>query len=385
MSPSNRDRGVDELEARRAVSPKQVDEARRRRRDGYRSSKRTSKAGKASRRAAAAEKRRERVASAKRRVAAGVRRLGRALGLTAGGAVALIVILLVGAVAVNQFARWNARRAVDEGASVTVVEESRRNLLVIATDDAGASGFLAVRTDPDGGRVFGIAVPEGAFMEVPGHGFDRAGASYEAGPELSVTTISNFLSVPFEHYVVVEDPVYQQALRSQDLEGLLGAVLEADLSPGDVGRFSELFAEAEGDDVAIVPLPVEPITLGDQTYFEPDREEIADLVYSWWGVRIGSSTDRMRIIVYNGSGVPGIASVAAQELIEEGFRVVETGNADSFDHESTLVYAYSGAPAEVDRIVETLGVGEITPQEGNQEVADVIVVIGADYAPAGVE
>jgi hypothetical protein len=357
---------------------------------GWRTSRRTSRVGKEARRA---KKRDERVtatkdaaagaaAQAAEAAATGGRfawRVMRAVGITVGGVAATVVVLLLLALAINGIARWNAERQAAE--EPTPQELAQDNLLVIGADENEVTGFLAMRVDEAEGGVFGIAVPAAAFMEVPGQGFERAGDSFKDGPEVSAAAISNFLSVIFDQFVVVDGESYQRALEEQSLEGLLERVRDTNMTTAEVGRFAGIFDGVTDDEVALVPLPVKPIALGDETYFEPQREEVADLLFSWWGVNMASDKDVVRVIVYNGSGVPGIAGTAAQELISQGFRVVETRNAEDFDYEETLVILYRGEEVDAERVRDALGVGEIVRQEASQDVADVIVIIGQDYEP----
>ena len=308
------------------------------------------------------------------------RRAVKIAGMFALAAVGTIVVLYLVATAINGFARWNARRIADRDGDPTVI--ARNNLLVIGAEKEGqAEGFLAIRADERESQIFALAIPDAAFMEIPGQGFDRAGSSYADGPHVSAAAISNFLSVTFDQWVVVEAEAYRSALQNQDLTSVLDTLVETNMSEEELEYFDVTFSEVESGSVAIAPLPVRPISLGAETYFEPQREEIADLLLSWWGVSLGSGDDQIRVIVYNGSGIPGIAGTAAQELIRHGFRVVETRNADNFDYEDTLVFLYHGDEADAELVRDTLGTGRISRQRASQEVADVIVIIGKDYSP----
>jgi hypothetical protein len=131
----------------------------------------------------------------------------------------------------------------------------------------------------------------------------------------------------------------------------------------------------------LVPLPVKPIDLGGQTFFEPQRDKIADLLLQWWDVRLGAEDTAVRVIIYNGAGTPGIAGVAAQQLIAAGMRVVDTKNADRFDYETTLVVVQDGNMAQGEQVKSALGLGEVVDKPSDQDVADVIVIIGKDYKP----
>lgn len=350
---------------------------------GWRSSRRGSRVRKDAERAVRAHRTRERLSGFFDTVRWTARN-GFYATLMAVGSLGLIVLLLWGAAAaINGVARWNAQRLAAHEASPEVqAERAKDNLLVIGVTEGRATGFLAIRALPEQQQVFGIAIPDGAFMEVPGQGFERIGDSYVTGPQTSLSAVTNFFTVTFTGYVVVDMEVYQDALTRQTVSGLLADTVDTNLSEEDFSRWSENLADTPDDNVALVPMPVKPVNVGDQTYFEPQREEIADLVASWWGVSIESDDPTTRVIVYNGSGVPGIAGQAAQQLIRSGFRVVDTKNADRFDYEETQIVVQRGDAAGGERVRDALGAGAVVSQPADQEVADIIVIIGSDFEPA---
>ena len=353
---------------------------------GWRSSRRGSRGRKQAERAIRAHETRERV-SGVLRLARWAARNGFYATLLGVGALGLAVLLVWGAaMAVNGIARWNAKRlAALEETPEAQAEQARDNLLVIGVTEDRATGFLAIRVAPDQEQVFGIAIPDGAFVEVPGQGFERIADSYHTGAETSLAAVTNFFTVPFNAYVVVPAEAYQEALTEQSVSTLLDQVDATNLSDADLETWRESMAAATSENVALVPMPVKPVNVGSQTYFEPQRDEIADLVASWWGVTIESEDPAVRTIVYNGSGVPGIAGAAAQQLIRGGFRVVDTKNADTFDYDVTQIVVQRGDRERGESVRDVLGVGEIVLQPANQEVADVIIIIGSDYEPPAAE
>jgi len=343
---------------------------------GYRSTRRSSKVAKRGRR--------EERAGAVRDAAAGLgRRIGRglALGVAFIAGIALLGLIVVLTVnGINGLARWNAERRAQELARQAVQAKSHENLLVIGVQDGQSTGFLAMRVDRKASRVFGIAIPDGAFVEVPGQGFERIGDSYKAGPDVSLATMSNYLSVPFDYYVTVDDAVYKSMLKAQDVSGLMPAVLGTNLTPADRADLTSALSGVTTKNVGLAPLPVRSITIGGVTYYEPQRDQIADLLFSWWGVRLGSGKQAVRVILYNGAGKPGVAGVAARALIKAGFRIVDTGNADRFDYATTQVILYNGDPADAIRVRDILGTGVVSRRTQTQDIADVVVIIGRDYA-----
>lgn len=350
---------------------------------GWRTSRRGSRVRKEAKRAIKVHETRRKVSDAAETAKRTFRDIVYLTGMVLTAAAVGLAVLWVAAMAINGIVRWNAYRIAEREASPEAqLEKARDNLLVIGVTEGRATGFLALRLVPDQKQVFGIAIPDGAFIEVPGQGFERIGESYVMGADTSLSAVTNFFTVPFRAYVVVESESYQGALTQQIVAGLLTDPLETNLDEEDLERWRRALAEIPEENVALVPMPVKPVNVGTQTYFEPQREEIADLVASWWGVTIGAEDSVTRVIVYNGSGVPGVAGQAAQVLIRGGFRVIDTKNADTFDYLVTQIVVQRGDAQEGARVREVLGTGEVLEQPSDQEVADVIIILGTDYEPS---
>jgi hypothetical protein len=326
------------------------------------------------------------VRAATRAHSATATRVKSALAVAARRALSVLVIVavLLGTlwglvVGVNAFARWNARRVAALGAAPASATVD--NLLVIGVGDGVAIGFTALKAERSSNRVLGIAIPDGAFMEVPGKGFERVGASYSGGPSVSMDAVSNYLGVPFRTYVVVDAATYQTLLTGQNVAGIMAAVTKTDLTANARASFTKYFSSVKSKDVWIVPLPVKPVAVGDERYFEPQRAQVADLLLQWWGVQATRQTTTPRVIVYNGVGTPGLAGLASQQLIRAGLRVVDSGNADNFKYKTTVIYLYHGTQTDAQAVRAALGVGEIIVQSAPQDLADMIVIVGADYRP----
>ncbi|NTU71635.1 MAG: LCP family protein [Coriobacteriia bacterium] len=347
--------------------------------EGYRSSRRASRSLKQAKRA----ERADRVANWWHRLFDVARRLGYvlAVGVTALVGVALVLLLVV--TAVNGIARWSGLRSSGSGKNPADATSNKpdENLLIIGDDGGKAAGFLAMRIDPTAKQILGIAIPEGAFIEVPGQGFERIGESYPAGAEVSLTAISNYLTVPFKRYVVVPGSAYRAIVKNRQVADLASQITSTSLTPEERVDLTAAIAEVPAKSIAFVPLPVKPIKLGTQTYYEPQRQEVADLLQAWWGVDPAATSDVTRVIVYNGAGSPGVAGDAAQMLIRGGFRVVDTKNADNFKYKTTTVVVQRGPIEKGQQVVEVLGAGVVKERRTDENISDIIVVIGKDFSP----
>ncbi|HET6350837.1 MAG TPA: LytR C-terminal domain-containing protein [Coriobacteriia bacterium] len=345
---------------------------------GYRSTRRGSKALKQARKA---ERQHQMVTGAKRTVKT-ARNVGIIILQGIAGVVVVILVMLLAALAINGVARWNAKRVAADNTPAKVVEKrSKGNVLVIGADGEKAVGFLAMRVDEKTKQVFGIAIPDGAFLDVPGQGFVRIGDVYDPGSDEIVSSISNYLTVPFTRYVVVPTAVYQKALTTRSVAQFASAATASNMNDSDVQALGNSLRAVPKKNVAIVPLPTKPIKLGDQTYLEPQKNEVADLLKSWWGVDPNAAKAQIRVVVFNGSGKPGIAGEAAQELIRAQIRVVDTQNADRFDYAETKIVVRRGDASVGEKVRKALGVGKVVLDPSDENVTDVVVVVGKDYEP----
>ena len=92
---------------------------------------------------------------------------------------------------------------------------------------------------------------------------------------------------------------------------------------------------------------------------------------------------RTRVEILNGNGVPGIGKKVASQLNLQKFQVVNSANADNFDHPETVIIIYANdedTVAAAEEIKNELEVGRIEPRPKNQDVADITVIVGKDYA-----
>jgi len=347
---------------------------------GYRSSRRASKSLKSAKRA----EKTDRMFTAWDRFAAAMRNFGYLLAMSVAAIIGVAIVLLIIATAINGIARWRAEHGSKRAAVSTAVTDkaAQDNVLLIGTENGKATGFLAMRVNGKSRQLFGIAIPEGAFIEVPGQGYEAVSESFPAGANVSMSAVSNYLGVPFRQYATVPASVYQTLLKTQNPTKLADAILETNLTSEQRAKLAADLSTVAVKNTALVPLPVKPIKLGTETYFEPQRAEVADLIKEWWGVDASAASDVTRVIIYNGSGKPGIAGQAAEALIRAGFNVIDTKNADRFDYKQTAVVVQNGPVEKGAAVVTALGVGTVREKRTDQDVSDIVVLIGKDYVPA---
>jgi hypothetical protein len=90
----------------------------------------------------------------------------------------------------------------------------------------------------------------------------------------------------------------------------------------------------------------------------------------------------LRAEVRNGNGEPGVGEAVATQIIPAGFRIVLSENADTFDYKTTqIIAAGSDNQVAADQARQALGVGKVIISQVPSGLADVTIIVGADYHP----
>lgn len=265
----------------------------------------------------------------------------------------------------------------------TAKQPKMKTLLFIGTekkDEKEAAARLSLFIFQEGDEtVAGWSIPESTFVVVPGHGFEKIGLSLESGVKTTVSVVKNFLGIEIDHYAKLSYEDYEETVSKLLLHRALEKAEQTNLDNGELASYSAWFDTLNEQNIELIPLPVNPIMVGRETFYEPDKDEIDRLFELLWGISKDQREATPRVIVLNGSGVPGVGADAAERLININCRVVQNDNANNFDYDRTQIIIYKGANEWANRIKKTLGVGVIVRQDVPQDLADATIVIGKDY------
>jgi LCP family protein required for cell wall assembly len=88
-----------------------------------------------------------------------------------------------------------------------------------------------------------------------------------------------------------------------------------------------------------------------------------------------------KIIVHNGSTAGNVAAKTSAFLQEHGLQVVEFGNAERFDYDTTLIVDYTGKEYTIQYLAHLLDIPQnnIQPFTGSYSEIDILLIIGADF------
>jgi hypothetical protein len=269
-----------------------------------------------------------------------------------------------------------------------------------------------------------VTVPSRVVLEIPGLGSGTVGQAATLPGPILTTALSNMLGAWVEHHLVMDGatlartvdamggvtvdlggtlsvdgdylgpgptkltgeqlaaylsggPPFERMGRWQDaVEALLAAPItlsgEGDIETDDALATETLLRAAAG--AAIQDLPV--LDSGGNL-LRPDQEAIASLMASAFGE---SGEEPTPVLVLNGVGTPGVGQSVAELLVPEGFRIVASENAQSFDHARTeIVVSDPALEPKGERVRNLLGVGTVIVGGQTSGLADITIVVGRDF------
>jgi hypothetical protein len=143
------------------------------------------------------------------------------------------------------------------------------------------------------------------------------------------------------------------------------------------------------DNAAYKNLPVKPVDSGGSiSAYGIDQVAAAAMVQELLpdAARKPGPNSKVRVLVQNGVGTPGLNAAARQKIVDAGFTFVNGANAPSLGHATTQIVVPDTTDASRTwgtDIATALGVSpsDVVVDSSGQSVADVIVVLGADFKP----
>lgn len=173
------------------------------------------------------------------------------------------------------------------------------------------------------------------------------------------------------------------------LSGLGGGSRSTLDSTALADRLAVLHAAAAAESLVADVLPVKELdTGGPVTDFALDTGQSAATMRSLFpgALQKDATGESLRVLVENGVGTPGLVEQARAKLVADGFRFVNGGNASEFGLAASLVLVpdgTSGSVARGRRVARSLGLpaAAVEPSDRGQTVADVIVILGRNFAP----
>lgn len=198
----------------------------------------------------------------------------------------------------------------------------------------------------------------------------------------------------FEKRADVQNQVIQALIDAIQAKGGIGFAMDADNIAGkiktdmDYDTLNSIASIYNDATKYVSTIPGSNSHVGDDTFWSVNSSssqlldqfkggQNMDLTVDTSGVDKGS----VSIIVLNGAGVDGYSAQAAQVLTDNGFTVQETGNAESFVYDETLViYREDKDKTAAEAVVQALGTGRTVSAGVYYSLkTDIQVVVGKDW------
>jgi hypothetical protein len=110
---------------------------------------------------------------------------------------------------------------------------------------------------------------------------------------------------------------------------------------------------------------------------EPDDGRIGPVLTTVLGA---PSRPVVPVTVLNGSGAPGVGEAVARRIVPDGYRVVVSENASTFDNEETLIVVATESERQVaEHVRDLLGVGQVVVSGPPSGISEVTIVVGKDF------
>jgi len=245
-----------------------------------------------------------------------------------------------------------------------------------------------------------LGVPIHHFLEIQYEGIpvlidDRGGISYKNYTLKGADYLDYFLQSESG-----EDPLSRALRRANSVQslvefavekkglwatpGMLNKVspyLNTDLSWKELQEFYVLAEPLFDPDTFVLQLPGVLRDINGEPFFEPDESQVAFLMENL-GEDFALPRDLITVEVLNGCGTQGAASIIADTLRNEGFKVEDenVGNADHFDYERTQVISRLDDVGAAKQVAEVISGVELLKEPVMDYPVMVTVIIGKDFS-----
>lgn len=320
--------------------------------------------------------------------------------MTRGPWAALVGVLLLASGAMA----WVVMSADDDrDAPPSSTEPERALTLVVVKTDAASFGAVVGST---GGAQGALVLPTEVQVTIPGQGDATLGDALNLPPRQAATTVANVLGVWVDHHVVFDeerlaaivDGAGGISVGSETSSGREVLSMLEDAGAGAASAFSlvlsGLLADVEWDPAAVsesdsassvaevlgeardANVTSIPSVQAAEGIFVSEPDAVRQAIVDAFG---GPDREVVRVIVLNGSGLPGVGELVAERIVPGGFRIVVSENAANFDHEETLVVVGSADDVGLgERVRDLLGTGSVNVSLSSG-IAPVTVVVGKDF------
>lgn len=172
--------------------------------------------------------------------------------------------------------------------------------------------------------------------------------------------------------------------------------VETDMAPDQILALAPVAAQIRSDNIKSRSIDLSmtyeiKLNTGADVLW-PDREKIGALIQEMFSTPQGTNVvasisplkaEAARIVVLNGTNKDGLAAMASRYLKQNGFNVVQIGNAEKRDYAKTVLVDLADKPATLDWLAQRFNVdaSSIRRNPTAQRDSDIRVILGSDWTP----
>lgn len=172
--------------------------------------------------------------------------------------------------------------------------------------------------------------------------------------------------------------------------------IETDMTPDQILALAPLAAQLRADNIKSRSIDLNmtyeiKLNTGADVLW-PDREKIGALIQEMFSVSQTNSSvasisplkaEAARIVILNGTNKDGIAAMASRYLKQNGFNVIQIGNAEKRDYAKTVLVDLGNKPATRDWLSQRFNVESenVRLNPATERDSDIRVILGNDWAP----
>jgi LCP family protein required for cell wall assembly len=165
----------------------------------------------------------------------------------------------------------------------------------------------------------------------------------------------------------------EHVARLPKLAGTFVETVNTNMNARDLLSLKRIVEQVGVDGIRMATLPALPDTIHHQSVLVLDPVEVQQTVDRvLWGQGI-------RVAVLNGTDIAGLATRTAETLTENGYDVLEVGNA-VHETDTTLVIDHRGQTRRAEKVSRVIGGGVISAAPDGANPADVTVILGRDLS-----
>ncbi len=181
----------------------------------------------------------------------------------------------------------------------------------------------------------------------------------------------------------------------QLLAQLRGAI-ETDMTPDQMLALAPIAAQIRSDNIKSRSIDLTmtyeiKLNTGADVLW-PDREKIGTLIQEMFSTPPSSNVvtsisplkaEAARIVILNGTAKDGLAAMASRYLKNNGFNVVQIGNAEKRDYAKTVLVDLANKPATLNWLAQHFNVdaGNIRSNPTQERDSDIRIILGNDWTP----